>query len=90
MIRKFVKRPIPIEAVVYDGSEQSLNEIKGLGSVNVIDYVNDDGKPYIIVPTFNGGVRADIGDYIIKGVFGEIYPCKPNVFHNTYTEVIND
>lgn len=45
------------------------------------------GYEAIEIPTLEGTMRADIGDYIIKGVKGEFYPCKPDIFEQTYDEV---
>ena len=38
----------------------------------------------LIIPTLDGNMIATVGDWIIKGVNGEFYPCKPNIFDNTY------
>ena len=46
-----------------------------------------DGKPYIVIDTLEGFHRADEGDWIIKGVKGEFYPCKPDIFEATYEAV---
>ena len=43
-----------------------------------------DAKLGAYIQTLEGVMQADIGDYIIKGVAGEIYPCKPNIFNETY------
>lgn len=44
-----------------------------------------EGRVYCIaIETLEGTVRAQVGDYIIKGVKGEIYPCKPDIFEATY------
>jgi len=40
-----------------------------------------------VIKTLEGNMTGDYGDYIIKGVEGEIYPCKPNIFEKTYEEV---
>ncbi len=48
---------------------------------------DDDGNPILIIRTLEGDMKADIGDYIIKGVQGEFYPCKPGIFHATYEQV---
>ena len=84
MIRRYVKKPIPIEAMQYDGTDSCLSKLihwvgrklKHLG----------DGK--IGIETLEGVMEASIGDYIIKGVRGEFYPCKPDIFEETYQEVI--
>ena len=50
--------------------------------------IPDDGLPYIIIPTLEGDHRANFGDWIIQGVQGEYYPCKPDIFTETYEEVV--
>ena len=47
----------------------------------------DDVKGGFYIPTLEGDMKASIGDYIIKGVNGEFYPCKPDIFDKTYEEV---
>lgn len=46
--------------------------------------------PYIEIKTLEGIMRGEVGDFIIRGVNGEIYPCKPDIFKQTYTEVFQD
>ena len=49
-----------------------------------------DGKVYgLRIFTLEGDMKADFGDYIIKGVSGEFYPCKPDIFEKTY-EFVSD
>lgn len=43
-----------------------------------------EGLTFIEIPTLEGIMRADVGDWIIKGVAGEFYPCKPDIFEATY------
>lgn len=78
---KFRKRTVVVEAEVYDGSEDSIARIAKLGD-GILIYHNHLG-----VPTLEGQHRADIGDWIIKGVKGELYPCKPDIFLMTYEHV---
>lgn len=47
----------------------------------------DDVAHYVMIPTLEGNMRADLGDRVIKGVKGEFYPCKPDIFAATYDEV---
>lgn len=47
----------------------------------------DHSKTYCIIKTLEGEMTGNYGDYIIKGVQGEIYPCKPDIFHATYEPV---
>ena len=51
------------------------------------DVGNPLARVSIEIPTLEGVMEAQVGDYIIKGVDGEFYPCKPEIFHKTY-EVI--
>lgn len=44
----------------------------------------------MIIPTLEGNMKADIGDWIITGIRGEQYPCKPDVFEKTYEAVSDD
>lgn len=44
----------------------------------------------MIIPTLEGNMKADIGDWIITGIRGEKYPCKPDVFEKTYEAVPDD
>lgn len=41
----------------------------------------------LLIPTLEGNLEASYGDYIIKGIAGEFYPCKPEIFVNSYDEV---
>lgn len=47
----------------------------------------DADNPYMYIETLEGTMKASVGDYIIKGVNGEFYPCKPDIFEKTYEEV---
>ena len=47
-----------------------------------------DGGTKMIIKTLEGNMAANIGDYVIKGVKGEIYPCKPDIFNMTYEQVL--
>lgn len=47
-------------------------------------HVLDNAKPFMVIRTLEGDMRASVGDMIIKGVQGEFYPCKPQIFWETY------
>lgn len=49
--------------------------------------LSDLGPAYMLIHTLEGIYRASVGDYIIKGVRGEFYPCKPDIFEMTYEPV---
>lgn len=83
---KYRKKPVVIEAVKYNGL--NLVEIqKFIGkSLETDFYDNEVTAPILslIIPTLEGDMKAMPGDYIIKGVNGEPYPCKPDIFEKTY------
>ena len=83
MIKKYRKKPVVIEAVEWHGD--NLGEIKALSSSRDVDVSVEN---QLLINTLEGQMRADLGDMIIKGVSGEIYPCKPDIFDKTYEEVI--
>ena len=89
---KYRKKPVVIEAIQYNNT--NFNEIERfVGKRLQCDLRSDAGyqagavPPLIdvIIPTLEGDMRATYGDYIIKGVNGEFYPCKPDIFEKTYT-----
>ena len=53
----------------------------------LINRVGREGKNVCYINTLEGDMQADKGDYIIKDINGEIYPCKPDIFHKTYEKV---
>lgn len=85
---KYRKKPVEIEAIKWNGS--NVEEVINFCNDKVIVYhdqllngVKCDSYSISIL-TLEDVMRADIGDYIIKGVKGEYYPCKPDIFEMTY------
>lgn len=81
---KFRKKPVVIEAEQWDGgSPECIRAVGGLvGKVM--------GRAYdssLLIHTLEGDMTALPGDWIIKGVKGECYPCKPDIFAATYEPV---
>lgn len=76
---KFRKKPVEIEAVRFQGNFDEIETFVGG------DATFQDGE--LIVATLEGPLRAASGDWIIKGVTGEFYPCKPDIFEQTYDPV---
>lgn len=74
------KRPVVIQAERYDGTAESVEKIKMLGAERKILIFPD----HLDILTLEGVHRADVGDFIVKGVAGELYPCKPDIFEKTY------
>lgn len=83
MIKKYRKKPIEIDAVQWTGD--NLAELRKLEGFNAA-HTCFGGR--LNIKTYEGVMHASVGDYIIKGVQGEFYPCKPEIFERTYEEVI--
>lgn len=77
---KYRKKPVVIEATRYTG--ENCKDIVTFAK-GAKDWVRAD-KEKVIIQTLEGDMVANIGDYIIKGVNGEFYPCKPDIFEKTY------
>ena len=80
MNKKYRKKPVTIEAIQQLGT--NLSEIDDF----VGGSIANKGIT-LVIHTLEGDMEASIGDYIIKGVKGEFYPCKPDIFLATYEEV---
>ena len=86
MIMKFRKKPVEIDAMNWDGSNIDAILLFCEGSAHYQLMVSGVSKMVII--TKEGDMIATIGDWIIKGVKGEFYPCKPDIFDMTYDAVV--
>lgn len=80
---QFRKRPIVIEAVQWDGDQRTFDVISRWCPVRDAP---DNGHD-LIIPTLEGDHRALLDDWIIRGIQGECYPCKPDIFAATYEAV---
>ncbi len=78
---KYRKKPVVIEAMQWDGSIQSADQIEDWSQHATYCY---GIPPAIYVNTLEGEMRANPQDFIIRGVKGEFYPCKPDIFAATY------
>lgn len=78
---KFRKKPVVIEAVQYGPYTAPTIELM-MHLADCPEYEFRDGA--LFIETLEGTHRADVGDWIIKGVAGEFYPCKPDIFAQTY------
>jgi hypothetical protein len=79
----YTKNPVTVKARVL--TELNVDEIAEWcdGYTNINDLT---AEVTVEIPTLEGTMTARQGDYIIKGVKGEFYPCKPDIFHETYSE----
>ena len=90
---KYRKKPVVIEAVQWTGANlrdviaftdsppQTLTHHAGMMWEQYEGLVHRDG---LKIFTLEGKMNADVGDFIIKGIKGEFYPCKPDIFAATY------
>ena len=80
---KYRKKPVVIEAVLWDGNSGTANTF--IGESFGVDWEYESAaSSNIAIPTLEGRMIGKVGDYIIKGVKGEFYPCKPDIFEDTY------
>jgi len=79
---KYRKKPVIIDAIKFDKyvtPEMVRNEL----GANPIVFE----APYFYIDTLEGRMEVSIGDYVMKGIKGEFYPCKPDIFEGSYDAV---
>lgn len=96
---KFRKKPVVIEAMQWDGSRASIeaicrwaNDVPISDAQEVVDeepwidytFAAPDDVSNVLCHTLEGPLNVSVGDWIIRGVQGEFYPCKPDIFDATY------
>ena len=100
-MQQYRKKPVVIHAILYTGENfgevYKAVEAMGIGSDRTfVDHGNHmlietltfvDHGNHMLIETLEGKMRAVKGDWIIRGVDGEFYPCKPHIFEMTYDEV---
>lgn len=89
---KFRKKPVVIEAVQWDGTEHGIQAIKArFPQLETLAKSGHLRRPEIThwkIGTLEGGHEVSKGDWIIQGIAGELYPCKPDIFAATYEPVL--
>lgn len=86
---KFKKKPVVVEAMLFRGSSTSKADIQRwmeTGKYRVSTKHTQDTVD-MVIPTLEGEMVVSPGDWVIKGVAGEFYPCKPDIFNRTYERV---
>jgi hypothetical protein len=85
---KFRKKPVVIEAIqTTGGNGREVSEWANDPTVTFEKRGHRSVHEIVIVKTLEGTMEANVGDWIIKGVNGEFYPCKPDIFAKTYEPV---
>lgn len=97
MAKNYRKKPIEVEEMQYTGTPESAREAVAwtkdsktparYAKVKVGDSdLDDQYREKLYIKTLEGNMVVSVGDFIIKGVKGEYYPCKSNIFRETYEE----
>lgn len=83
---KYKKLPVEIDAWLWDETKETfeLLEEEGIKTSSYESHVTENYVRSLRIKTLEGSIEASNGDYIIKGVQGEFYPCKPDIFEMTY------
>ena len=81
MTLMYRKKPVVIEAIKL--SNDNVDEVLRFCSNSYISGMGNN----LIIKTLEGSMVANFGDYIIKGIKGEFYPCKPDIFESTYEKI---
>lgn len=88
MIRTFRKKPVEIQAIEYDGTPERNREIiDWTRGSETPAFMDDMDHRTLKIRTLEGDHTVSLGDFVIRGVAGEFYPCKPDIFANSYEEV---
>ena len=96
---RYIKKPVEVDAELLEPTQKSIRKVLLFMGESVstnfdkaveafesyCEHRIDDG--FLNINTLEGTMKASFGDYIIKGVHGEFYPCKPDIFHKTYDKV---
>lgn len=85
---KYRKKPVIIEALQF--KRDSFEDIDKFTKGKAVNFRTErciDGKSYCEIKAPDGTIRAVEGDYIIRGIKGELYPCKADIFEMTYVKV---
>lgn len=79
------KKPVVIEAIQFTGS--NYKEVREFSKGNATPLWFGQRPFAMLIPTKEGNMEAFLGDWVIKGVAGEYYPCKPDIFEKTYEKM---
>jgi hypothetical protein len=84
---RFRKKPVVIEAIQFDGNNNTMVDKFMDGAIH--DFIGHQGREKyhdncVCIRTLEGNMVAEPGDWIIRGIKGEFYPCKPDIFEATY------
>lgn len=87
MVKEYIKKPIKVQAIQFFRNKEIVSEISKFMGKEVEVRYRDYNEPVLFIDTLEGLEVASEGDFIIKGIKGEFYPCKPDVFEKTYAPI---
>lgn len=82
---KYRKKPVVIEAIKL--TNENINEVAKWVNTTEAGFNDDFTECFVLIKTLEGYMYAKSGDYVIKGIKDEFYPCKADIFEMTYEEV---
>ena len=82
MVKKYIKKPITIEALQWKGDNRK--EVFDFCEKAYFNFIPETESFQLNIQTLEGPMQASVDDYVIKGIHGEFYACKPDIFHKTY------
>lgn len=91
---KFRKKPVVVEAFLWTGDLEQVEDpewaCQAITEGRIRFWQSGTPEVKLLINTLEGVMEASRGDYIIRGVEGEIYPCKPGIFERTYETLPED
>lgn len=86
IFQRFRKKPVEITAVRWDGTESRQRDIVRWANGQISGW-HDEAGYFLRISTLEGELRVSPGDWVIRGIKGEFYPCKPDIFEATYEPI---
>ncbi len=87
-MNRYRKKPVVIEAIQFDGT--NVDEIKAIvGGSCSVHYAPLTNEKVLSISTLEGAMTVSLNDWVIKGVKGEFYPCKPDIFEASYDQEVS-
>ena len=87
-MKKYRKKPVVIEAMQF--TKEDKDRVFNWITCNRYPAFDRSGYPTLVIQTLEGDMTAGLGDWIIKGVKGEFYPCREDIFLATYDPVVDE